>query len=171
MANDTMDELTKRAKQLVERLNQISLEKDVEKQTAMAAELQRDALAFEELGNRYVQGEQKRLGRGYVQVVLTPDQQKRIFAKTGVQMDLLVIEDQVGAVNQTMPLNPPTLIEKLALDEAERRRQAGIAETQIRGEIERVFADLERQQNSDINAQLERMKDDPNFLGGALKKK
>ncbi len=171
MADNPLDELKKRAENIVAGMNKVAAEPNVDKQTEMINQIAGEAKELDELGKRYVMSEQKRMGRGYVQVVLTPEQQKRILAKTGVKMDILTIEDSVGAMNESMPINPKELIEKFALDEALRRKQGAEAEERVRKEVERTIADLERQQNSDINAHLDRMRADPNFMNGVLNKK
>jgi len=172
MSQITADQLMQKATQIQKLMAVAAQESDPERAKALSEQLAAEGRALEELGEKYRQQETKRRGSaGRLEVVLTADQRKRILQKTGIAMETVVIEDEAGALNQTMPQQRPEHIEKLATEEAERRKTAAEAEKVVRARLDEAMADIEAQGNAELSEQLQRLKDDPNFAGGLLKKK
>jgi hypothetical protein len=172
MAEVTIDELKAKAAALVKRVESISSEADPEKFQAIAKDIEAEARAFEQLGNRYVQEQRSRSAQTPIAtIVLTADQRKKILAETGVAMETLELPDDGLITSLTMPTSTRERITKLALEEANRRKTKGDAEKKALEQINAAVADLEAVGNPDLMALLEKNKENPNFLGGLLYKK
>lgn len=167
----TMNDLNGKAQVIQKMMADAAKETDPEKAAEWAQKLMAEGKALEEMGARYVQQERKRFGKGQIEVVLTPEQRKTVFQKTGQQIESLIIDDETGSMNATMPSHDPQHIEFLALQEGERRRAGAEADRMVRAELDRVLRDLENVGVAELMEQLEKLKQDPNFLGGLLHKK
>jgi hypothetical protein len=171
MADVTIQQLNEKADLIKKKMAAAAAEPDMEKVIVIAKDLEAEAKALERMGEEYKKQEMARAGRVYVQVRLTPDQKKRIHAKTGIVLDLIQIEDEGGAMNQSMPSQRPEVIEAFALREAERRKQAAEADRLVRAELDRCIADLEAVGVAELSEKLHELMKDPSFLGGMLQKK
>jgi hypothetical protein len=171
MADVTMDQMIQKANEMLKLANESSKELDAEKAKANAEKLLAMGRELEKMGADMETQTKARAKVARVEVVLTPDQRKRIFQKHGIQMETLLIDDDAGAMSQTMPSTRLEYIEILAMREAENRKNAAEADRRVRAELDRAMQDIEAQGNAELSAQLDRLKEDPNFAGGLLKKK
>jgi hypothetical protein len=171
MADINMNQMIEKANAMLKLANEAANEIDPEKAKENAEKLLAMGRELEKMGDEMRAQAHVRAGIAHVQVVLTPDQKKRVFQKYGIQMDTLIIDDNAGAMNKSMPSTRPEQIEVLAMKEAERRKHAAEAERLVRAELERAMQDIEAQGNAELSAQLARLKEDPNFAGGLLQKK
>jgi hypothetical protein len=168
----TLELLLQKSKGLEKLMAEAARETDPERLTAIAEKVSAEAKALEALGKQYQAEEQRRVGRrGFVEVVLTPEQRRRIQDQTGVLLETVVLPDESGAQSQAMPMSDPRIIEQLALHEAGRRKLAAEADAITRREVARVIAELEAQNNAALNEELEKLKRDPNFVGNLVNKK
>jgi hypothetical protein len=146
-------------------------ESDPDKMKEWADRLSAEGRELERLGHELEQKTRTLRGIARVTVVLTPDQKKRILEKTGIAMETLVMDDEAGAMGMAMPITRQEEIEKLAMDEAERRRIQAEAEKKTRAAAEQALADIEATGMSEALEQVAQLRRDPNFLGGVLHKK
>jgi hypothetical protein len=165
-----LDELQKKAAELVKMMERVQNETDPEKFIAIAKEIEAAAKQFERLGEAYTQEARKQV-RPMTTVVLTPEQRKRIQAKTGVDLDSVELPDDAAMMSKVMPMTRAEMVEYWATQEAKRRKQAADAGRQAMGAVHQAIAELEAVNNPQLMEQLEELKKDPNFLGGMLSKK
>jgi hypothetical protein len=171
MAEITNEQLIEKANAMLKLAAEAAKEIDPDKAKENAEKLLAMGRELEKMGEE-MQAQYKAQAKiARITVVLTPDQRKRIFAKHGIQMETVVIDDNAGAMNQSMPSTRPEQIEAIAMKEAEGRKHAAEADRLVRAELDRAMADIEAQGNADLSAQLEKLKQDPNFAGGLLHKK
>jgi hypothetical protein len=166
-----MRPMVEKANTMVKMAGEMANEMDPDKALANAQKLMAMGKELEKMGDDMRAQVGKERGMAQVEVVLTPDQRKRILNKTGVAMETLLIDDQAGAMNLGMPTTRPEQIEVLAMQEAERRKHAAEADKLVRAELDRAIYDIEAQGNAELSDQLARLKADPNFAGGLLNKK
>jgi hypothetical protein len=172
MADATMDALLKKRDELLKLASQLLAEEDVEKQKAISDQMAAMGREMEAMGEAMrVQARATKGAQGSIEIVLTPDQRKRVEQKHGVVLESVIIADEAGAMNQAMPMLRPEEIEIFAMKEAERRKAGAEAEKQMKAELEHSIAVLEGQDNAELQEQLDRLKQDPKFLGQYLKKK
>jgi uncharacterized protein (DUF1015 family) len=93
-----------------------------------------------------------------------------IYSLTGIDMEVLVLDDMTGKVAASMPLNNPYAIGQLALAEAQRRQAQVAAEAEARKQMKEALEQIETKGSVELREQLNRLKRDPNFLNGALSK-
>jgi hypothetical protein len=167
MLQDKQAEITATAERLVsesdpQRIQDLSAE--IEKQ---ANELQAMALALE------AQEKAKRppSQRGKAKVALTPDQKARILEKTGVEMEVLVLDDDDGIWARILPTSLPHVIEERALDWARSEQARRILEAESRAYLARLIAAIEAAGSDQLIEQLNRLRADPNFLAGMMQEK
>src|SRR5579871_4170460 len=116
MAEITAAELMRRQQAMVDLMMRLPNERDAERVTAIAKQLEQLVKAFEKQ-------ELAKAGpppRGSLEVVLTPAQRKRVFDETGYKMETLRVRDESGVLSQSMPHTDPKRIELLAIAEAKR---------------------------------------------------
>jgi hypothetical protein len=171
MADQRLDQLTAKANEIKKLMGEAAQETDAEKAKENAERLMAEGRALEKMADKLREDVQAARGIATVQVVLTAEQRKRIFQKTGVALETLKIDDEAGAMNLGMPSTQPEYIEALAMKEAERQKLAAEADKIMRAELDRAIADIEAVDNIELTEQLNRLKEDPNFMGGLLKKK
>ncbi len=171
MADITNEQLIEKANAMMKLAAEAAKEVEPERAKENADKLLAMGRELERMGEEMQAQHKARANIARVHVVLTPDQRKRIFEKHGIQMETLAIDDNAGAVNQSMPSMRPQQIEALAMKEAEGRKHGAEAERLMRAELDRAMEDIEAQGNADLSAQLEQLKKDPNFAGGLLHKK
>lgn len=170
----TMDELLAKQRAMVEKANALVSEKDVDKIQAATQELERDGRELEALAKAFEAQELAKAGpppRGALEVVLTPAQRARVKQLTGVDMASVVISDEAGVLSKAMPTTDPRDIELHAINEARRLAALRGADQQMRAQVERAIADIEEQGMGEVRELLEKLKADPNWLGGILHKK
>lgn len=170
----TMDELLAKQRAMVEKAGALVGEKDVDRIQVVTQELEREGRELEALAKEFERQELAKAGpppRGALEVVLTPEQRARVQKLTGVDLPSVVISDEMGVLSQAMPTADPRDIELLAIAEARRQAAMRGADAEMRAALHRAIADIEEQGMGEVRAELERLKADPNWLGGLLHKK
>jgi hypothetical protein len=170
----TVNDLTERQRAMVEKAQWLVNERDVDRIHAVTAELLRDGRELEQLAKQFERQELAKAGpppRGRLEVVLTPDQRQRIEQKTGVELQSVVVADEMGVLAKAMPLTQKRDIEQLALVEAHHRAAVRAADGQMRAAVAAAIADIEEEGMGEVREMLEKLKADPNWLGGILHKK
>lgn len=170
----TMDDLLARQRAMVDKASSLAHERDVEKIQSVTAELEREGRELEALAKAFETQELAKAGpppRGRLEVVLTPAQRARIKQLTGVDLPSVVVPDEMGVLSQAMPSTDPRDIELLAINEARRLAASRGADEKMRSELTRAIKDIEEQGMGEVRELLEKLKADPNWLGGILHKK
>lgn len=170
MADPKYDALMKKKDEMLKMADRLVAEQDVEKQQLLAEQMAAMGRELEQMGAELSRAA-KETQRAVVEVVLTPEQRKRIEKKHGVVLESVLLPDDAGAMNQAMPTQTPDMIEMFAMQEAERRKHAAEAERRVKEEYERSLAALESVDNAEMQEQLQRLKNDPKFAGNLLRKK
>src|SRR5579859_1968013 len=119
MAELDMGPMVQKANEMLKLAGEASQEIDPERAKEYAEKLMAMGRELERMGEEMKAQHKARNQIARVQVVLTPDQRKRIFQKHGIQMETILIDDPAGAMNQGMPSTRPEQIEALAMKEAE----------------------------------------------------
>jgi hypothetical protein len=171
MADQRMDQMVAKANEIKKLMAEAAQETDPDKAREFADRLMAEGRALEQMGEKMRQEAQVARGVATMQVVLTPEQRKRVFQKHGIQMETLVIQDEGGAMSRGMPSERLEYIESLAMKEAERQKLQAEAEKLVRAELDRAMAEIEAVDNMELTEQLNELKKDPNFMGGLLQKK
>lgn len=166
-----MDELIATQRAMSEKAAALAHEKDVEKIQRITAELAEEGRALEALALAFQQQELAKAGpppKGKLEVVLTAEQRARILSRTGVDMKSVVIADEAGVLSKAMPYTSPRDIEQLALAEATRLASMRDADGKMRAALDDAIRQIEQSGYGEVQAELERLKADPNWLGGIL---
>ena len=103
-----------------------------------------------------------RESRGFVEVVLTPDQRRVVEERTGQRLESVRIADDSGGIVRAMESMPRQQVLDHALAEGERRARREEARRVASEELERVREDL-RDAPEQIRREIERMMEDPEF--------
>ena len=169
-----MDELLQKQRAMSDKAQSLAAEKDVEKIQRITAELEQEGRALEELALAFERQELAKAGpppKGKLEVVLTPDQRARVKKLTGVEMQSVVIADEAGVLSKAMPYTKPRDIEQLAMNEALKQASMKDADGKMRAALDDAIREIEMSGYGEVLAELERLKADPNWLGGLLHKK
>lgn len=161
---------------LLQTIERVAAEKNAspDQLARLAQDAQRQAEAMQDLANRYVAQEQGQAGgvrKGRTQVALTPVQRWWIYSLTGIDIDVLSLDDMTGSLASSMPMTDPATIGRLALAEAQRRLAMGMAQAEAQKKIQEALSQLETQGSAELREHVNKLKRDPSFLGGALQKK
>jgi polyhydroxyalkanoate synthesis regulator phasin len=100
--------------------------------------------------------------RGFVEVVLTPDQRRVVEERTGQRMESVRIADDSGGIARAMESMPREQVLDHAVAEGQRRAREDEARRAAREELDRVREDL-RHAPEQIRREMERMMEDPDF--------
>ena len=169
-----MDELLQQQRAMSDKAQSLAAEKDVEKIQRITAELEQEGRELEELARAFERQELAKAGpppKGKLEVVLTPDQRQRVKKLTGVDMPSVVIADEAGVLSKAMPYTKPRDIEQLAINEALKQASLQSADGKMRAALDDAIREIEMSGYGDVLAELEKLKADPNWLGGILHKK
>lgn len=169
-----MEDLLARQRAMGEKAQSLVNEKDVEKIQALTAELEQEGRELEKLAKEFERQELAKAGpppRGKLEVVLTPAQRERVKKQTGVELASVVVPDEMGVLAKAMPNTTPREIEQLAMAEARRLASMTDADGKMRAAVAQAIADIEAQGLGETRDMLEKLKADPNWLGGILHKK
>ncbi len=169
-----MDELLAKQRAMSDKAQSLAAEKDVEKIQRITAELEQEGRELEELARAFERQELAKAGpppKGKLEVVLTPDQRQRVKKLTGVDMPSVVIADEAGVLSKAMPYTQPRDIEQLAINEALKQASLQSADGKMRAALDDAIREIEMSGYGEVLAELERLKADPNWLGGILHKK
>lgn len=171
----SLDDLMRKQKELLQCIEQVGRDKSLsaDQIARISKEAQRTGEELQELSNRYAAQEQSKgppSVSGRTQVALTPLQRMWIYAQTGIDIEVLVLEDMTGKVAASMPMNNPYAIGQLALAEAQRRQVKAAAEAEAQKQMKEALEQIETKGSVELREQLNRLKRDPKFLSGALNK-
>ena len=170
----TMAELLAKQRAMSEKAAALPNEKDVEKIQRITAELAEEGRALEEMAKAFERQELAKAGpppKGKLEVVLTNDQRERVKKATGVDMKSVIVADEGGVLSKAMPHTRPRDIEELAMNEARKQASMRDADSKMRAALENAIAEIEQVGFGEVLQELERLKADPNWLGGILHKK
>ncbi len=169
-----MDELLAKQRAMSDKAQSLAAEKDVEKIQRITAELEQDGRELEELARAFERQELAKAGpppKGKLEVVLTPEQRARVKKLTGVDMQSVVIADEAGVLSKAMPYTKPRDIEQLAINEARKQASLQDADGKVRAALDDAIREIEASGYGEVLVELEKLKADPNWLGGLLHKK
>ena len=170
----TMNELLQKQRAMSDKAQLLANEKDVDTIQRITAELADEGRALEEMALAFQKQELAKAGpppKGKLEVVLTPPQRERIKKLTGVDMASVVVADEAGVLAQAMPHTRPQDIERIAIAEARKLASLQNADGQMRATVENAIREIELAGSGETLQELERLKADPNWLGGILHKK
>jgi hypothetical protein len=169
-----LDELLERQRQMAAKAASLVNEKDVERISAVTAELEREGRELEALAKEFERQELAKAGpppQGKLEVVLTDAQRARVKNATGVDMTSVVVPDEAGVLAQAMPATDPRDIERMAMLEGKKRAAVVDADAKMRVAVAEALRNIEEQGMGETRAELEKLKADPSWLGGILQKK
>jgi hypothetical protein len=169
-----MDELLQKQRVMSDKANALASEKDIDKIQRITAELEQDGRELEELARAFERQELAKAGpppKGKLEVVLTAEQRARVKKLTGVDMHSVVIADEAGVLSKAMPYTRPRDIEELAINEALKQASMQDADGKMRAAVDDAIREIEQSGYGEVLAELEKLKADPNWLGGILHKK
>ena len=170
----TMAELLAKQRAMSDKAAALPYEKDVDKIQRITEELAQEGRALEELAKAFERQELAKAGpppKGKLEVVLTNEQRERVKKLTGVDMKSVIVADEAGVLSKAMPHTSPRDIEQLAIAEARKQASMRDADGKMRAALESAIAEIEQSGYGEVLAELERLKADPNWLGGILHKK
>ena len=169
-----MDELLQKQRSMSEKAQALINERDVDKIQRITGELEEEGRALEALARAFEKQELAKAGpppQGKLEVVLTAGQRERVKKLTGVDMKSVVIADEAGVLAKAMPYTSPFDIERLAIAEARKLASLANADGQMRAAVEAAIVEIEQTGYGEVLQELDRLKADPNWLGGILHKK
>jgi hypothetical protein len=169
-----IDELLIKQRAISEKAAALVTERDVDKIQSATADLEREGRELEQLAREFERQELAKAGpppRGKLEVVLQPDQRARIKRQTGVDMASVFIADEAGVLSKAMPHTSPRDIEAMALAEARRLAANQNADVEMRAELTRAVDEIEKTGYGEVLTELEKLKADPNWMGGLFSKK
>jgi len=169
-----MDELLAKQRAMSDKAQALAAEKDVEKIQRITAELEQDGRDLEALAKAFEKQELAKAGpppTGKLEVVLTKDQRERVKKATGVDMASVIIADEAGVLSKAMPYTSLRDIEQLAIAEARKQASLRDADGKMRAALDDAIREIEASGYGEVLTELERLKADPNWLGGILHKK
>lgn len=170
----SMEQLLRKQREMSTKASSLAAEKDVEKLQRLTAELEQEGRELEELALAFQKQELAKAGpppKGKLEVVLTKEQRERVKKQTGVDMPTVLIADEAGVLSKAMPHTSPRDIEQIAMNEA--RKQAALRDSdgKMRAAVDDALRQIEQAGTPAVQEELERLKADPNWLGGLLQKK
>lgn len=172
----SLDDLMAKQKALLQTLERVAADKNAsaDQLTRLSKEAQQQASDLEDLANRFAAQEQSKASasaKGRTLVQLTPLQRWWIYAQTGVDIDVLSLDDMTGTLAASMPMTDPMAIGRMALAEAQRRQARAWAQAEAQKKLNDALSEIEAQGSAEVREHVKQLKRDPNFLGGALAKK
>jgi hypothetical protein len=168
-----MNELLEQQRAMSEKASSLANEKDVEKIQRITAELEEEGRALERLALDFQKQELAKAGpppKGKLEVVLTAGQRERVKSLTGVDMKSVIVADEAGVLSKAMPYTSQRDIEQLAINEARKQAVLKDADAKMRTALEDAIREIEASGYGEVLAELDRLKADPNWLGGLLHK-
>jgi len=170
----TMDELLRKQRAMADKAQSLVNEKDVDRIQTLTAELERDGRELTELATAFERQELAKAGpppKGELEVVLTPGQRERVKKVTGVDLSSVVVSDETGVLSKAMPHTDPRDIEILAINEARKLAALRDADGKMRAALHQAIAEIEQTGFGEVRTELDKLKADPNWMGGLLHKK
>jgi len=86
-------------------------------------------------------------------------------------MKSVIIADEAGVLSKAMPYTSPRDIEQLAINEARKQASMRDADGKMRAAVDEAIHEIEQSGYGEVLTELERLKADPEWLGGILHKK
>ena len=169
-----MAELLAKQKLMSEKASGLAAEKDLEKIQRITAELEQEGRELEQLAKEFEKQELAKAGpppKGKLEVVLTKEQRERVKKLTGVDMNSVIVRDEAGVLSKAMPHTTLRDIEQLAINEALKQASMQNADGKMRAAVDDAIRQIEQAGTPAVQEELERLKADPNWLGGLLQKK
>jgi hypothetical protein len=170
----TMDQLLAKQRAMSDKASGLAAEKDLEKIQRITGELEQEGRELEELARAFEKQELAKAGpppKGKLEVVLTRDQRERVKKQTGVDMASVIIADEAGVLSKAMPHTSLRDIEQIAINEARKLASLRDADGKMRAALDDAIRQIELSGYGEVLTELERLKADPNWLGGILHKK
>ena len=164
-----IEELNKTTDQDAFQLIVAELQEAGERLRALAAAFQ--AQFLEEYAEFLSEEGESKTASAKIEIVLTPGQRRRVFDETGVDMPSLLLNDEVGAWAMNMDTTKPDEIEPLAIQRAHEFNEMVAAQAEAQKELDDAVAAIEANPDPRVQEQLEKLKEDPEFLEGLLAKK
>jgi hypothetical protein len=138
------------------RVIQAKIQAEVERMTQAAEAWQREELA------RHGLSEPPRSGK--VIVALTPQQQQMVLAQTGLEMVEIALPGEAAPWLRAMPAALPPQLDRIILQEAQRR----VARREARDALRAQLDELAASESEEVRAQVEALRLDPDFADGVL---
>jgi hypothetical protein len=158
----SLKDIESRQKLLLQLFDQLQKEEDmtrylqiVQQMEGVGRELEALALDFEKEMSKGT-----RRASGFVEVVLLPEQRKKVLEQTGISMNTVLIADPGGEINMGMPGARPAEIEAEALRQAWKVKGERQARAEAKVQLEKDLEELSAV--SEVMAeQVQRMREDP----------
>ena len=169
-----LEDLMVRQRAMLAKATTLIDEKDTDRIREVTRELEAEGRELEQLAKDFERQELAKAGpppRGSLEVMLTQAQRQHVFNLTGMQMESVTINDEMGVLSKAMPSTLPGDILILAIEEARRRKAIKDADGKMKAAVERAIKDIEEQALPETRELLEKCKQDPNWLGGLYHKK
>jgi hypothetical protein len=170
----TMNDLMTRQQSMLEKAARLIDEKDTDRIREVTRELEAEGKELEQLAKEFERQELAKAGpppRGSLQVMLTNKQRQHVYNMTGVELESVTINDEMGVLSKAMPTTLPGDILILAIEEARRKKAIKDADGKMKAAVEQAIRDIEEQALPETRELLEKCKQDPNWLGGLYHKK
>jgi hypothetical protein len=169
-----MEDLLVRQRAMLNKAATLVNESDTEKIRSVTRELEAEGRELEQLAKDFERQELAKAGpppRGSLEVVLTRQQRQHVQNLTGIDLQSVTINDEMGVLSKAMPSTLPGDILILAIEEARRRKAIKDADGKMKAAVDRAIQDIEEQALPETRELLEKCKEDPNWLGGLYRKK
>lgn len=173
MADITLDELLSRQAKMAELVAQLERTTNPEHVNRLVSQLTQLGRELDDLSRAFEEEQLRKAGpppTGAFVVQLTPAQRERVRQKTGIDLEIAHISDTTGTLMEAMPTTPPERIEAAAVAEAERIRAERETAGRTRAEVEQLLSAVENSGGGEMKRTIERLRQDPTFLSGLLKK-
>ena len=170
----TMEDLMKRQRSMLEKAAKLVEERDTDRIREVTRELEADGKELEQLAKEFERQELAKAGpppRGSLEVTLTKNQREHVRKLTGVELESVTVNDEMGVLSKAMPTTLPGDILILAIQEARRRKAVQDADGKMKAAVDQAIKDIEEQALPETRQLLEKLKQDPEWLGGLLHKK
>lgn len=161
---------------LVEKAMKLNDEKDGERIAKQIDPLQKEAKQLEAMALVLAHETQAKHGEPppgsarVTKVRLTEAQVKSVQNKTGERVEVVEIPDAMGVRYGVMPEEIPPAIEKIAIEQVLNEKIRRATEERNKQQTAIALAELRKQNNADLNKQLDEKLKDPDFLDGMFYK-
>lgn len=175
MAKIDIETLKKKQLELVAKIVALQKETDGERIAKLSEPLVKEAKKLEALAMVLAHESQAKFGEAkksarVTKVRLTDEQVSSVQQKTGSRVEVVEIPDKMGSYFDMMPEERPPAIERLAIEQVLRAKIKQNAEERARQNGAAALADMRKQDNPDLNKQIDAALKDPEFMAGLFKK-
>jgi paraquat-inducible protein B len=105
-----------------------------------------------------------------LKVELTAEQQKSVREKTGVEMEVVTFQDGAEVRTEAMPVEDPDYVEQQAIKVALRSLIEKKGEDKAKTGALEAIAEIRKQDNPELQKELDKLLEDPEFMDGLLAK-